>query len=168
MIKSQIDNASRDEYPDFGVYNDEDGYYKQYKTSSTETDAMYIIKANSVINTEAHTITRSNLTSGKIKFLIDERTTKQKILETAAGQKMSPERRADYLKPFTLTSTLKEELMNLREETEGINIILKQANKGIKKDKFSALEYGLYYIKTEEDDKKKKKAFNIKDYLFIN
>ena len=168
MVKSQIDTASRDEYPDFGVYNDEDGYYKQYKTSSTETDAMYIIKANSVINTEAHTITRSNLTSGKIKFLIDERTTKQKILETAAGQKMSPERRADYLKPFTLTSTLKEELMNLREETEGINIILKQANKGIKKDKFSALEYGLYYIKTEEDDKKKKKAFNIKDYLFIN
>ena len=35
---------------------------------------------------------------------------------------------------------------NLREETEGINIILKQANKSIPKDKFSAFEYGLYYI----------------------
>ena len=30
---------------------------------------------------------------------------------------------------------------------EGINIILKQANRGIRKDKFSAFEYGLYYIK---------------------
>lgn len=29
--------------------------------------------------------------------------------------------------------------MNLREENEGVNIILKQANRGIKKDKFSAL-----------------------------
>jgi len=38
---------------------------------------------------------------------------------------MTPEKRTEYLKPFTLTSILKEEMMNLREETEGININLK-------------------------------------------
>lgn len=56
---------------------------------------------------------------------------------------------------------------NLREENEGVNIILKQANKGIRKDKFSALEYGLYYIKQEEDSKKKKKRFNVADFMFM-
>ena len=56
---------------------------------------------------------------------------------------------------------------NLREENEGVNIILKQANKGIRKDKFSALEYGLYYIKQEEDSKKKEKRFNIADFMFM-
>ena len=81
---------------------------------------------------------------------------------------MSPEKRAEYLKPFTLTSILKEELMNLREENEGINIILKQANKSIKKDKVSALEYGLYYVKLEEDSKKKKHKFKITDMIFSN
>ena len=81
---------------------------------------------------------------------------------------MKPEERADYLKPFTLTSILKEEMMNLREETEGVNIILKQANKSIRKDKFSAFEYGLYYLKLEEDKKKKRKKFNAKDWKFIN
>jgi len=81
---------------------------------------------------------------------------------------MSPEKRAEYLKPFTLTSILKEEMMNLREENEGINIILKQANKGVKKDKFSAFEYGLYYIKIEEESKKKKKKFKITDMMFSN
>ncbi len=85
---------------------------------------------------------------------------------TAAGKKMSPEKRAEYLKPFTLTSILKEEMMNLREENEGINIILKQANKSVKKDKFSAFEYGLYYIKIEEESKKKKKKFKITDMMF--
>ena len=51
--------------------------------------------------------------------------------------------------------------LNLREENEGVNIILKQANRGIRKDKFSAFEYGLYYIKQVEDSKKKKrKNFN--------
>ena len=81
---------------------------------------------------------------------------------------MTPEERAEYLKPFTLTSILKEEMMNLREENEGINIILKQANRGIRKDKFSAFEYGLYYIKQEEDRKKKKKKFKVSDYCFMN
>ena len=81
---------------------------------------------------------------------------------------MKPEERAEYLKPFTLTSILKEEMLNLREENEGVNIILKQANRGIKKDKFSAFEYGLYYIKQYEDSKKKKKKFNVKDFMFIS
>ncbi|MCI7444497.1 MAG: hypothetical protein MSA89_15690 [Clostridium sp.] len=81
---------------------------------------------------------------------------------------MSPEQRTDYLKPFNYTSILKEEMLNLREENEGINIILKQVNRGIRKDKFSAFEYGLYYIKHEEDDKKKRKRFNAKDWAFFN
>jgi hypothetical protein len=81
---------------------------------------------------------------------------------------MSPEKRADYLNPFTLTSILKEEMLNLREENEGVNIILKQVNKGVRKDKFSALEYGLYYIKHEEENKKKRKRFNAKDWTFMN
>jgi hypothetical protein len=80
---------------------------------------------------------------------------------------MTSEERTKYLKPFVLTSILKEEMSNLREENEGVNIILKQANKGIRKDKFSALEYGLYYIKQEEDSKKKKKRFNIADFMFM-
>ena len=81
---------------------------------------------------------------------------------------MSPEERAEYLKPFTLTSILREEMLNLREENEGINIILKQANRGIKKDKFSAFEYGLYYIKLEEDKKKGRKRLSAKDLMFMN
>lgn len=129
---------------------------------------MYLIKANAPINTEAHANAQTQLLSGKVKFLIDERIAKTKLLGTKIGQNMKPEERADYLKPFTLTSILKEEMMNLREENEGVNIILKQANKGVRKDKFSAFEYGLYYIKEEEDRKKKKKKFNAKDWLFMN
>ena len=80
---------------------------------------------------------------------------------------MTPEKRTEYLKPFTLTSILKEEMMNLREENEGVNIILKQVNKSIKKDKFSAAEYGLLYIKEEEERKKKKKKFKAADMMFM-
>ena len=168
MVKKQIDPDTGDTYPDFGVYNDEELYYKKFRTDITEQDAMYLIKANAPINTEAHANAQTQLLSGKVKFLIDERIAKTKLLGTKIGQNMKPEETADYLKPFTLTSILKEEMMNLREENEGVNIILKQANKGVRKDKFSAFEYGLYYIKEEEDRKKKKKKFNAKDWLFMN
>lgn len=167
MVKTQIDPDTGDEYPPFGVINDEDGYYKKYRTPNTEQDALFIIKANTGLNTEIHANAQTQLNSGKVKFLIDERIAKAKLLNTTKGKNMTPEERAKYLKPFTLTSILKEELLNLREETEGLNIILKQANRGIKKDKFSAWEYGLYYIKKQEDSKKKKR-FKAKDWMFMN
>ncbi len=168
MVKNQIDPITNETWFNFGVENDDEGFYKKYKTEDTVQDAMYIIKANAPINTEAHANAQSQLSSGKVKFLLDERTAKAKLLNTKLGQNMTPEERAEYLKPFTLTSILKEEMMNLREEHDGVNIILKPANRSIKKDKFSAFEYGLYYIKQQEDSKKKKKKFNVKDMLFMN
>ena len=54
MIKSQNDPLTGDTYPDFGVYNDDEGYYKKYRTNITEQEALYNVKANAPINTEAH------------------------------------------------------------------------------------------------------------------
>ena len=167
MIKSQID-ANGDFYPDFGVVNDDEGFYKKYRTQNTELDALFVLKANAPINTEAHANVQTQIQAGKVRFLIHEKEAREKLLGTKMGQAMKSEERAEYLKPFTLTSILKEEMMNLREENEGVNIILKQANRTIKKDKFSAFEYGLYYIKLEEDKKKKKKRFNASDWNFYN
>lgn len=172
MVKSQINPDTGEVYPDFGVYGgtqaDAAQEFKKYRTDQCEQDAIYILKANAPINTEAHANALVQLSSGRTKFLQDERITKAKLLGTKVGQNMTPEQRADYLRPFTLTSILKEELLNLREENEGINIILKQASKTIGKDKFSAWEYGLYYIKQEEESKKQKKKFNAKEWKFFN
>lgn len=168
MIKPQTDNATGDYLPPFGVENDEEGYYKKYKTDDTELDAMYLMKAHAVENTEAHANLQAQLNSGKLKFLIDERTAKSKLLSTRMGEAMTPEERGEYLLPFTLTSNLKDELGNLVERSDGVNIILKQNNKMIGKDKVSALEYGLYYIRRLEESSHKKKKFKITDMLFYS
>lgn len=167
MVKKQV-TADGDEYPDFGVLNDEDGEYKKFRTDVTEYDAIYQIKANAPINTEAHSNVQTQLRAGKIKFLIDEKVAKNKLMGTQKGKAMKPEERAEYLKPFTLTSILREEMLNLREENEGVNIILKQANKSITKDKFSSFEYGLYYIKQEEDSKRRRRGRRFSEYMFLS
>ena len=171
MTKAQVDPETGDELPPFGVEGgtSEDILepYRKIKGSGVEENAMYLIKANAPINTEAHTYVQTQMSSGKIKFLIDETTAKSKLMATKMGQVMDADKRAEYLKPFTLTTILKEQMMNLVEENEGINIILKQSSRGIKKDKFSAFEYGLYYIKKEEDRRRKRKKRSITDFMFF-
>lgn len=167
LVKDQEDDDGT-LLPNLGVENlDEYPEYKQYRTDDTILNAMFIIKANAPLNTDAHVYVQTQLSSGRIKFLIDENQAKVKLMSTAVGKGMTPDKRNDYLKPFTLTSILKEQMLNLVEENEGTNIILKQANKKIKKDKFSAFEYGLYYVFLEEARNKKRKKRNIADMMFF-
>lgn len=172
MTKAQVDPETGDELIPFGVEGgtSEDAIepYKKIRGGGVEENAMYLIKANATINTEAHTYVQTQLTSGKIKFLIDESQAKVKLMSTKKGQAMDADARAEYLKPFTLTTILREQMLNLVEENEGVNIILKQSSKSIKKDKFSAFEYGLYYIKQEEDRRKKRRKRNISDMMFFS
>lgn len=171
MVKRQIDPETGDEYPPFGVlggtYDDAGQEYKQFKTDDMEKDAMFLIKANAPINTEMYSYVQTQLMSGKIKLLIDEQTAKTKLMETKVGQNMTPDERNIYLMPFVQTTILKDQLLNLVEENQGVNIILKQKNVKIPKDKFSAFGYGLYFIKQEEDKKKKHKVKNIADLMFF-
>ena len=167
MVTKSEDPMTKEVYPPFGIINDNDNLYKKFKTADTEEDVVYIIKATPEINTEAHTNVLSQISSGKVKFLIDERAAKAKFLGTKVGQSASHLQRANYLKPFTLTSILREEMLNLTEKHEGKHLVLSPVNKKIKSDKFSAFEYGLYYVKQLEDGGGRRRKGNIKDFLFF-
>ena len=166
LVKAQ-DTDDGEYLPPFGVFNtDEYPEYKKFVTPETERDVLFLIKANAPINTEAYSYAQTQMFSGKIRFLIDESLAKTKLMSTKQGQNMNIDERNEYLRPFILTSILKEQMLNLVEENEGVNIILKQSNRSIKKDKFSAFIYGLYYIRYEEELSKRKKKRNIADFLF--
>ncbi len=172
MTIAQTDPETGDVLPAFGV---EGGtaeevmeQYKKVKGPDVEENALYLIKANAPINTEAYAYARGQMSSGKVKFLTDEQQAKIKLMDTKLGQNMTVDKRNEYLQPFQLTSILKAQMLNLVEDNEGVNIILKQSNKGIKKDKFSAFIYGLYYIKQDEDRKKKRKKTSIAEMVFYS
>ena len=172
MVKAQIDPETGDTLPPFevggGTYLEAEQDYKKFKTDDMERDALFLIKANAPINTEAHSYVQTQMSSGKVKFLIDEQTAKGKLMSTKVGQAMTPDERNEYLMPFQQTSILKDQMLNLVESNDGVNIILKQNNKAIPKDKFSAFEYGMYFIKLEEERKRKRKTFKISDLMFMN
>lgn len=101
MTKAQVDPETGESLPPFGVSGGtvEDAIepYKKIKGPGIENDAMYLIKANLAINTEAHTYVQTQMYSGKVKFLIDETQAKVKLMGTKVGQNMSPEKRTEHL-----------------------------------------------------------------------
>jgi len=58
-----------------------------------------------------------------------------------------------FLMPYEMTSRLMDELNNLRLKPTGIENKYKveRISKSLEKDRFSALEYGLYRVKYYED-----------------
>jgi len=172
MTKTQVDPDTGEDLIPFGVAGgtNEDvlEQYKKIKGIGVQENAMYLIKANAPLNTEMYSYASTQMSSGRVRFLIDEATAKTKLMSLRKGQNMTTDERNTYLMPFILTSILREQMLNLVEKNEGINIILEQSNHGIKKDKFSAFIYGLYYIKLEEDKKNKRKRFSIADLMFFS
>jgi hypothetical protein len=102
--------------------NDEDNKYHNMKTEDTITDAMYIMKANQVLNSEMYAYCQSEINSGRVNFLVDESIAKNKLLSQAQGKKMSQSQRADYLMPFVQTSILKDQIMVINHI--GIHIVV--------------------------------------------
>lgn len=155
LIKPHYDVRTNQHLKSWGVMNDDKGYYTQFKSADMIPNLLYIIKATAPFNTEMYANLQTQLTTGKLRFLVDERQAKLKMDASRAKKfkEMTEDEKIDWIVPFTLTSILKDQMINLEEKREGINIILDRTNKNIKKDKVSAMGYGLYYIKIEIDDK---------------
>lgn len=174
LITDQQDPETDELLANFGIINLDDipsdqdrKNYKSFENENTIKNALYMMKATAPLNSEMYAYTQTQLRNGKLKFLIDSNTAKNKLLSQSQGKKMSPLQRQDYLRPYVETDILKTQMMNLVQENEGANIILKQSNRNILKDKVSALIYGLYWCKKQEDKRNRRKSRNFKDMVFF-
>lgn len=168
LIEDQIDPETGEMYYNFGIINDDDKYYKKYRTPDTIKNALYIMKANQQINSELYSYLRINMQQQQINFLVDEAIAKNELIGTAQDRNMNAVQRADYLLPFVQTSLLKNQVCNLILANEtGQLVVLKQASRGTPKDKVSALIYALSYVKDYESNRKKRKNRNIGDYMLF-
>lgn len=167
LVLDQTDPDTGDLLAGWGVINDskdEDGHwrYKGLQTDNTIHDALYIMMANPTSNSEMYAYCQSELRNGRIKLLIDDNAAKTKLLAQEQGKKMSPIQRAEYLKPYIETTMLKSQMTNLVQEEESTMVKLKRSSRKIKKDKVSALIYGLHYCHLEDIKcgKRKKRDFS--------
>lgn len=167
MIRGQYD-ANGDYYPPYGFNNDDN--YKKIQPKDCAC-ILYGIKASGPLNSQIHGNAYSKLNGGRVRFLIKEQEAKVALLATKVGQKMSIEQRIKRLMPHEMTTSLFEEMANLRLKRTGVSldIALEQINPRFPKDKYSAFAYGLWRIKEyeEEDFKKRKRRTGIRQLIFF-
>ena len=166
LIDDQIESITGEILPTFAIKND--SRYEHLK-KKTDIDVLFNIKANESLNSEMHINLASQMSSNKLHFLLDERAARKLVnKEGQMIENLSIRDRAKRLKPFILTTLLKDQVMNLVKKNEEMNkVSLKRYDVSLGKDKFSALEYGLYYISMKESNVTSRMS-GIMDYLNFN
>ena len=152
MIKETFDSDRNIFLPAYGFFN-----RNEYDNIQPHNCAkiLYGIKANGQMNSDMHSSLYAKIYSGCVNFLISEQEAKTKLTATKIGQRMKPEQRIARLMPHELTSILINEIMNLKIKPTGVSnqIAVEQINKRMLKDKFSALEMGVYRMVEMENEK---------------
>ncbi len=144
--------------PPFGVDKESDpknDYSKFYKTKHGIDGAIYLIKAGGGSNGEMHTLCSAQIASDKVQFLIDETVAMERMKRSVTWNSYTQEKKIEMIRPYKMTKILKDEMMNLRKKNPDGIVALQKIAAGIKKDKFSAFEYALYYARRLELKSKK-------------
>lgn len=154
-----------DENPPYEVVNDDS--YKQFKTGNS-IPMVYALKSQraETKSSDIHNVFIGAINNHGVKLLVSETTAKAEGLIKNIAE---TERDIEARMPYVQTDLLVDEIMNLEYKQSGNNTDVKQISRGINKDKFSALEYGLMYIHLLEkkNQQRSREKINPRDYLFF-
>lgn len=176
MVLPSFDAKTGEQFPAYFAFNNDHHLPPEKKTEGEEpwpefNAIIYDIKAGSSNDDSIHSNFFSQINNGSISFLANERVVKDKLLKTKRGQRMSPIDRRIFLLPYEMTSRLIDELNNLKLKPTGVQNQFKvdRISRSIEKDRFSALEYGLYRVKYYEDEAiRKSKKKDISQFAFFS
>jgi hypothetical protein len=145
-----------DSNPPYEVVNDD--RYAKFKTANSIPMVFAIMSQSKETNaSDIHNLFIRWVGNGHVKFLESESQAKSRF------KNKDDSKLAEYLRPYIMTDFLQEEIMNLEYKQSGHRTEVKQVSKSIQKDRFSALEYGLFWVYLEEQKNKARREEDIGD-----
>lgn len=154
MVMDNTDYSTGETFPAIGSFNDAELKKSQPKDCQ---QLIYVIKANEKLNSECFSNCFTQISSGRVGFLIKEQVAKEKLMATKVGQKLPIDKKVEKLMPYEMTTRLFDEMCNLKPKQGSDGLKLERINSRIPKDKFSAFIYGLWLIKGIEEKYYKKR-----------
>lgn len=161
IIKDQYD-------PEYGVtYNaitccNDEAMAERCKIKGAER-VVWSIKANADFNSNAATALRVALQNGKINLLVNEFECEDAVKKIRGYGKMTPTEQAMLKMPYVQTSLMVNELINLEYSVKGSKIKITEKT-GMRKDRFSSLEY-LWYVIQQLNIKRRPSYESTEDFL---
>ena len=170
LMSDTVDSSGRTLSP-WNVKNIKDypDYAREQKIGAPPK--IWVIKTNQHNAGKIHSTAYSELFSGKVKLLADEKVAKADLLATKKGKKLTLDERIRLLQPYKNTSLFIAETSNLRINKQNVNMKLELIHGGLEKDTFSAFEYGIWTILEEEKKEiagRAKSQYSANDLLMFN
>jgi hypothetical protein len=104
---------------------------------------VWCIKAYEQFNSEAAAMLRAGIQTGNLSLLINEYDAEDVVKKISGYANMTPQEQASLLMPYAQTTALINEMVNLEGEVVGNKIRLRE-HAGMRKDRFSSVEYNYY------------------------
>lgn len=98
--------------------------------------------------------TKSQILSGKLRLLLTETEASDKLMAMIEFRRLAPEQQATIRLAYMQTTFMINEMINLESEVRSGYIRLTEPNRRARKDRYSSLAYGLYFVKRLEMDLK--------------
>lgn len=119
---------------------------------------IWSIKASANLNSECAILLREGFKSGKIRLLVTEYDADVLFSDIAGYSKLSGLEQEHLKAPYTHTTLLINELVNLQHEESGGKVKVFEKT-GMRKDRYSSLSYN-YYVATQIENKLSKRFNN--------
>ena len=108
----------------------------------------------SQMNHDMALYTRGQFTSNKINLLITEPEASEMLMTMPEYRKLSQEEQTRIRTPYIQTTFLINEMINLEVEVKSGLVKLTEPSARARKDRYSSLAYGLYFLKQKEQQLK--------------
>lgn len=123
---------------------------------------IYAIKANAKSNNDMCLALRSAFQNGYLNLLMDDTNIEERLSKIKGYSKLSDIKQVRMKMPYVQTTFLVNELINLTHDTSNGLVKVKEKT-GMRKDRYSSLEYGWYVV--QELSKQLKPKENTSDFL---
>ena len=104
---------------------------------------IWAINATMQLNNDMVLLLREGFRQGRINLLVSESEAEEILQDYRGYNSLSQSDKVKLQLPYIHTTLLINELINLQSETKGVNIKVKEKS-GMRKDRFSSLEYNWY------------------------
>lgn len=152
LCRKLYDNERKKEYTPFYSMNEKDDpKLSAFHLEDEYEEKIYTVSATEEFNSDIALDLKDKLINKRISLLLSRNDVRENFSEEAWFDKLSPEDQADIMNPYIQTALLENEMVLLERIDHPKFVKLKEQN-GKRKDRYTSLAYGNYFITLLERD----------------
>ena len=155
IIKEQYDATTGETYEAMTSCNNQE--MAERCKVKTANKVVWCIKANADFNSTSASALRASIMNGNVNLLCNEYDAEEVLKKLPNYSKMSDKEKTELMLPYVQTSLAINEMINLEYEIVNNKVKLKERT-GMRKDRFSSLQYNIAVVQELNTKLKPKNA----------